>query len=476
MFNAVNGAVDGYMAGTVTPNWCGGVDGPRRGLRPRPLLRHGDAALDHRGLDVSGEGQASFFLNPNYRRDVVVEARTSTTTTPRSRGAPTPRGADLPAGAGPAAPHQRGRPLPGDARGGLRGTFTSTRCATARPTGRGQRRRRDARPAGHALPHGGRGPQRRHGLPRAPPARQRRLGGRGLRAAPRQRPTRAWRSAASRCPTAPLGQRVGPRDHLREQPPERPGRQPRGVAGEQLHRRAGDPCGFYNAQGRYTNDTSATCAAGSCSTWWAASASSTSSSAPAWQPRRQPRARDQRDRGHLPLPQQQLRRRRAVGPRPRPRPAPSPIERGPRGGPARARGSPRRVAPPLAAALSSSPPPARRGHRRSRRAAPAAPPEAPRRSPRRVRASRPSLRRVWAPSPTRTFDTVVLLRGNQDGPSGGLVVLTLRRSRPAADPARAGVARRRPPRREGAGVKGRWRRWWRAPGDVADGPARDLGD
>ncbi|MFO0604363.1 MAG: hypothetical protein U0324_14365 [Polyangiales bacterium] len=70
----------------------------------------------------------------------------------------------------------------------------------------------------------------------------------------------------------------------------------------------------------------------------------------------------------------------------------------------------------------------------SRGAAPAAPPEpAP---PAVAFAERPFAHapfaavRVWAPSPATPgpFDTVVLLHGNQDGPSGASWLLTLRRS------------------------------------------------
>lgn len=75
MFNAVNSAVDGYMAGTVTPNWCA-VESTAHAAG-YDLGRYYDTVTQRWiivGLDVSGEGQASFFLNPNYRRDVVVEA------------------------------------------------------------------------------------------------------------------------------------------------------------------------------------------------------------------------------------------------------------------------------------------------------------------------------------------------------------------------------------------------------------------
>jgi hypothetical protein len=75
MFDAVNAAIDGAVARTLTPNWCAVMSSAS--AAGYDLGRYYDTVSERWiivGLDASGEGQASFFFNPSYRRDLVIEA------------------------------------------------------------------------------------------------------------------------------------------------------------------------------------------------------------------------------------------------------------------------------------------------------------------------------------------------------------------------------------------------------------------
>lgn len=75
MFDAVHNAAEGAVAGTLTPNWCSVMSAA--GAAGYDLGRYYDTTTSRWvivGVDATGEGQASFFLDPNYRRDLVIEA------------------------------------------------------------------------------------------------------------------------------------------------------------------------------------------------------------------------------------------------------------------------------------------------------------------------------------------------------------------------------------------------------------------
>jgi hypothetical protein len=75
MFDAINSAITAMLGGDLSVNWCAAVDAA--GTAGYLLGRYYDTASSRWfiiGEDGSGTGQAYFIINPEPRRDLIVEA------------------------------------------------------------------------------------------------------------------------------------------------------------------------------------------------------------------------------------------------------------------------------------------------------------------------------------------------------------------------------------------------------------------